>query len=145
MSGFILYYYAKSGAEIYQAKTMNGWIFLCIHGGFLSIRVEMLIQNLGIYKKDRFVGNSHAIVHSKCILFEVSLAKWILSLQPASRRLHDRHSYYISSPAQKFHLVLNKYIVPSPRLCRKNILVSVWFSHICTSRFVKDQFCQNFD
>jgi hypothetical protein len=61
--------------QFIRQKTMNGWIFLCIHEGFISIRVEMFIQNLGIYKNDMFVGNCHAIVHSTCILFEVSLAK----------------------------------------------------------------------
>ena len=44
-------------------KTMTGLIFLCIHDAFISIRIEMLIQNLGIYRKDIFVGNSHANVH----------------------------------------------------------------------------------
>ena len=36
-----------------------------------------------------FVGSSYADVHSIYILFEDSLAKRILSLQPASGKLHD--------------------------------------------------------
>ena len=79
-----------------RQNTINGWIFLCIHEAFISIRVEILIWNLGIYKKDMFVGSSHAIVHS----MYTSPRLWRMPL--AGKILRSRYCFHICIYTSRF-------------------------------------------